>query len=564
MNLKTYSAYVLKCFGVLALFIFGACGDSSSAGDDSSEFSDLGEISSESSETSSESVESSGNAEPRQVESIYELGKCGKDNSDERVYVISEKAYYLCTSESKFFKWVKESAEESSSSAKQSSSSKVSSSSVSSSSVKRSSSSTVSSSSVSSSSAKQSSSSTASSSSVSSSSVKRSSSSTVSSSSVSSSSAKQSSSSTASSSSVSSSSVKRSSSSVSVSSSSVNACASLATDKIYTRTGVLSGKPFVCESNTARLATKQDTLKLDTIGICKNFTDISLRAGLYSTTKYVCSSYKARVATASEISQGIGCTTNIGGTNGSRICSAEGVWRDSTASEKIVRKVCTTKNDGDNTILGSSWTCSGTTGRWWNNCNGDGCYIGPLYDSYDVVVGYIYSKGSQLWTIPIRDYGGDVYNYFQDFVRNFTEATNFCKSLGASTGSVGGNFHLATEDDWKTLINYNKEFDSSYKNLYKYFIRASNFYSNSQALNKCSFSSSVATTKCADNFKVFVWTSKKANSITSSDALTYSIRDISTISGSEPVELSPSGYQQSTTSKIPFYCVMNNYTGTFK
>ena len=528
MNLKTYSAYVLKCFGVLALFIFGACGDSSSAGDDSSEFSDLGEISSESSETSSESVESSGNAEPRQVESIYELGKCGKDNSDERVYVISEKAYYLCTSESKFFKWVKESAEESSSSAKQSSSSKVSSSSVSSSSKKSSSSSTVSSSSVSSSSAKQSSSSTASSSSVSSSSV------------------------------------KRSSSSVSVSSSSVNACASLATDKIYTRTGVLSGKPFVCESNTARLATKQDTLKLDTIGICKNFTDISLRAGLYSTTKYVCSSYKARVATASEISQGIGCTTNIGGTNGSRICSAEGVWRDSTASEKIVRKVCTTKNDGDNTILGSSWTCSGTTGRWWNNCNGDGCYIGPLYDSYDVVVGYIYSKGSQLWTIPIRDYGGDVYNYFQDFVRNFTEATNFCKSLGASTGSVGGNFHLATEDDWKTLINYNKEFDSSYKNLYKYFIRASNFYSNSQALNKCSFSSSVAATKCAGNFGVFVWTSKKANSITSSDALTYSIRDISTISGSEPVELSPSGYQQSTTSKIPFYCVMNNYTGTFK
>lgn len=326
-----------------------------------------------------------------------------------------------------------------------------------------------------------------------------------------------------------------------------NACTLLLPNVLYQHEDVLSGKPFVCETDGPRVATYSDTLKLDTIGICNDRRGDGFTSGIYTETKYVCESNVARNATQEEIDFGAVCTKEMAKTgviSQDKACYAQGKWRDITESEKIVGEVCKTVTS---MIFGSRWSCDGN-GNWTVLSNLGRTSIGKIGAS--TYVGTFVARGTQLWVTGRSS-----------MVSNFSDAKKYCRDLAWHLNdSLSAGFHLATESDWQQLMDFNdyakENGDGDSTNLYLYYLRAENFYDESASAGNENCDDTTLNgpdKRCASPTWVQVWTDDLSRGVT------YTVYNTKEIIASAPVIRSHDGYQQDPTTKLPFFCVHDDY-----
>ena len=268
-----------------------------------------------------------------------------------------------------------------------------------------------------------------------------------------------------------------------------------------------------------------------------------LVTGIYTNKTYTCENGLARKATKAEIELGHGCTENLTATGfvfQGKVCNEQGAWRDSTESEKIVGSLCV--KPGTMT-LGRKWSCDGE-GKWTVISSDNVTSLGFIGKS--VFVASYTARGTQLWTV----------RHLESMVLNFNDAKDYCSKLTwEKNGTKSAGFHLATEDDWATLLRYNEYArDNGYgdsTNLYKYYLRGESFYdSEADAGNKnCNTEERLGPDKrCASPTWVSMWTDDYSNGVT------YTLYNTDEIKPTKAAVRSVDAYQQEPTTKQPFFC----------
>ena len=368
--------------------------------------------------------------------------------------------------------------------------------------------------------------------------------------------------------------------------SSSSICENASATEIYQQQDIFSNKPFICKNGEATIATRADSLRLDSVGICLSKQDGFVGKGRFYENlmqrSYTCDGTTVRLATFSEENMHSGCTNEkIGTTQNGKICSNQGEWRDTTKSEKLLGMLCYAKTEPEQQ-LGGMLTCD-RKGRW---------------SVKDLTLDSVAAKGASNYLTGTHSWGTQVWTIGQkDMVLDFESAKKYCEDLTWNLNDTkSAGFHLATEDDLNRLVNYlttttpvpprageiyeSWEFEdpeewerivqrhetehNNATNLYTKYITASNFFIEGENFGNanCTYepideNSDSTEFDCAVKQGILLWIDKEQQPIT------YAIYNYPTYNDGDFFHRPPKqvSVQLKSTAKLPFFCVNNNYTG---